>query len=48
MKRVERLTRDQVADIVELQLARLRSRLAERGLTLEPTDAATRGTASSS
>jgi ATP-dependent Clp protease ATP-binding subunit ClpB len=36
----ERLTRDQLADIVELQLARLRSRLAERGLTLELTDAA--------
>ncbi len=36
----ERLTRDQLADIVELQLARLRSRLAERGLTLELSDAA--------
>jgi ATP-dependent Clp protease ATP-binding subunit ClpB len=36
----ERLTRDQLADIVELQLARLRSRLAERGLALELTDAA--------
>jgi ATP-dependent Clp protease ATP-binding subunit ClpB len=34
------LTRDQLADIVELQLARLRSRLAERGLSLELTDAA--------
>ena len=27
----EPLTRDQLADIVELQLARLRERLAERG-----------------
>ena len=34
------LTRDQLADIVELQLARLRARLAERGLSLELTDAA--------
>ncbi|HEX7310005.1 MAG TPA: ATP-dependent chaperone ClpB [Gaiellaceae bacterium] len=34
------LTRDQLADIVELQLARLRTRLAERGLALELTDAA--------
>ena len=34
------LTRDQLADIVELQLARLRSRLAERGLSLDLTDAA--------
>jgi ATP-dependent Clp protease ATP-binding subunit ClpB len=34
------LTRDQIADIVELQLARLRERLAERGLSLELTDAA--------
>jgi ATP-dependent Clp protease ATP-binding subunit ClpB len=34
------LTRDQIADIVELQLARLRERLAERGLPLELTDAA--------
>ena len=34
------LTRDQLADIVELQLARLRARLAERGLQLELTDAA--------
>jgi ATP-dependent Clp protease ATP-binding subunit ClpB len=32
------LTRDQIADIVELQLARLRRRLAERGLSLELTD----------
>jgi ATP-dependent Clp protease ATP-binding subunit ClpB len=32
------LTRDQIADIVELQLARLRQRLAERGLSLELTD----------
>jgi ATP-dependent Clp protease ATP-binding subunit ClpB len=29
------LTREQLADIVELQLARLRKRLAERGLSLE-------------
>ena len=36
----EALTREQLADIVELQLARLRERLAERGLTLELTDAA--------
>ena len=36
----EPLTRDQLADIVELQLARLRARLAVRGLTLELTDAA--------
>ena len=34
------LTRAQLADIVELQLARLRARLAERGLGLELTDAA--------
>ena len=34
------LTRDQLADIVDLQLARLRTRLAERGLSLELTDAA--------
>lgn len=34
------LTREQLADIVDLQLARLRSRLAERGLSLELTDAA--------
>jgi ATP-dependent Clp protease ATP-binding subunit ClpB len=34
------LTRDQIADIVELQLARLRERLSERGLFLELTDAA--------
>jgi ATP-dependent Clp protease ATP-binding subunit ClpB len=34
------LTRDQLGDIVELQLARLRERLAERGLVLELTDAA--------
>jgi ATP-dependent Clp protease ATP-binding subunit ClpB len=34
------LTREQLAEIVELQLARLRERLAERGLTLELTDAA--------
>jgi len=34
------LTREQLAEIVELQLARLRTRLAERGLSLELTDAA--------
>jgi ATP-dependent Clp protease ATP-binding subunit ClpB len=34
------LSREQLSEIVELQLARLRSRLAERGLTLELTDAA--------
>jgi len=34
------LTRDQLGDIVDLQLARLRARLAERGLSLELTDAA--------
>jgi ATP-dependent Clp protease ATP-binding subunit ClpB len=34
------LTRDQLSDIVELQLARLRDRLAERGLSLELTDEA--------
>src|SRR5262249_17487986 len=34
------LTRDQIADIVELQLARLRDRLSERGLSLELTDEA--------
>ncbi len=34
------LTRDQLGDIVELQLGRLRERLAERGLALELTDAA--------
>jgi ATP-dependent Clp protease ATP-binding subunit ClpB len=34
------LTREQLADIVELQLARLRERLAERGLSLELTEAA--------
>src|SRR5207237_3427463 len=34
------LSREQLADIVELQLARLRERLAERGLQLELTDAA--------
>ena len=31
---------DQLGDIVELQLARLRERLADRGLSLELTDAA--------
>jgi ATP-dependent Clp protease ATP-binding subunit ClpB len=34
------LTREQLAEIVELQLARLRSRLADRGIALELTDAA--------
>jgi ATP-dependent Clp protease ATP-binding subunit ClpB len=34
------LTREQLAGIVDRQLARLRGRLAERGLTLELTDAA--------
>ena len=34
------LSREQLADIVELQLGRLRERLAERGLALELTDAA--------
>ncbi len=36
----EALTREQLADIVELQLERLRERLAERQLSLEVTDAA--------
>jgi len=36
----EPLSRDQLADIVELQLARLRERLADRGLSIELTDAA--------
>jgi ATP-dependent Clp protease ATP-binding subunit ClpB len=35
----EALTREQLADIVELQLARLRERLAERKIELELTDA---------
>src|SRR6186713_65489 len=34
------LSREQLADIVELQLARLRDRLADRGLSIELTDAA--------
>ena len=34
------LSRDELAEIVELQLERLRTRLADRGLTLELTDAA--------
>jgi ATP-dependent Clp protease ATP-binding subunit ClpB len=34
------LTREQLAEIVDLQLARLRARLAERGLSLELTSAA--------
>ena len=36
----EPLTRDQIGEIVDLQLARLRARLGERGLSLELTDAA--------
>ena len=36
----EALTREQIAEIVELQLERLRERLAERKLSLELTDAA--------
>jgi ATP-dependent Clp protease ATP-binding subunit ClpB len=36
----EPLTREQLGEIVELQLRRLRARLAERGLALELTDAA--------
>jgi ATP-dependent Clp protease ATP-binding subunit ClpB len=36
----EPLSREQIAEIVELQLRRLRERLAERGLRLELTDAA--------
>jgi ATP-dependent Clp protease ATP-binding subunit ClpB len=36
----EPLSREQLAEIVELQLARLRERLAERGLSMELTDAA--------
>jgi ATP-dependent Clp protease ATP-binding subunit ClpB len=36
----EALTREQLSDIVELQLARLRARLAERALGIELTDAA--------
>jgi ATP-dependent Clp protease ATP-binding subunit ClpB len=34
------LTRDHISDIVELQLARLRQRVADRGLSLELTDEA--------
>jgi ATP-dependent Clp protease ATP-binding subunit ClpB len=34
------LTREQLAEIVDLQLERLRARLAERTITLETTDAA--------
>jgi ATP-dependent Clp protease ATP-binding subunit ClpB len=34
------LSRDEIGEIVELQLGRLRSRLAERGLRIELTDAA--------
>jgi ATP-dependent Clp protease ATP-binding subunit ClpB len=34
------LTREQLTGIVDRQLDRVRARLAERGLTLEPTDAA--------
>src|SRR5512132_3905967 len=36
----KQLSREQIGEIVELQLARLRKRLAERGLSLELTDAA--------
>ncbi len=36
----EALTREQLADIVDLQLARLRERLAERRISLEVTDEA--------
>src|SRR5881275_215976 len=36
----EPLTRDQLAEIVELQLARLRERLADRGIEIELTEAA--------
>jgi len=36
----EPLTREQIGEIVELQLEHLRARLAERGLSLELTDAA--------
>jgi ATP-dependent Clp protease ATP-binding subunit ClpB len=36
----EALTREQLADIVELQLVRLRARLAERGISLELTPGA--------
>jgi ATP-dependent Clp protease ATP-binding subunit ClpB len=38
----EALTKDQLGEIVELQLERLRSRLAERGLELQLTDEAKR------
>jgi ATPases with chaperone activity, ATP-binding subunit len=34
------LSREQLTEIVDLQLTRLRERLAERGLTLELTDGA--------
>jgi ATP-dependent Clp protease ATP-binding subunit ClpB len=36
----EPLSREQIAEIVELQLERLRTRLAERRISLELTDAA--------
>ena len=36
----EPLTREQLSEIVELQLARLRERLADRGISIELTDAA--------
>ena len=39
-RRVPRAPKEQLAEIVELQLRRLRERLAERGLGLELTDAA--------
>jgi ATP-dependent Clp protease ATP-binding subunit ClpB len=38
--RFEPLTREQIGEIVELQLGRLRSRLAARGLSIELTDEA--------
>jgi ATP-dependent Clp protease ATP-binding subunit ClpB len=38
--RFEPLSRDQIGEIVDLQLARLRARLADRGLSLELTDEA--------
>jgi len=36
----EALSREQIGEIVDLQLERLRGRLAERHITIEPTDAA--------
>ncbi len=43
----KQLTKDQLAEIVELQLARLRARLAERGIELELTDEAKEAVAES-